>query len=322
MGSLVFLVPDFIRNARALLGVGVACACVQSISAQTKARESESLVDATEQGIEDIELLNRGLPESSNGAAGIGDILPSAPGQPSDLPTTWTNDGETLTDDAQRKAWDAQNWLLAGMRDLNQDPLESEEVENGPRYEQLGENDPMGGSPEFWLELMDGRSEASNPERDGNQNLNQSINPLDEFMSGWLTPEGAQVQALAAELAGGGSPASSPEISWDPMRGSASAESGEGLIANNLLGLGRNSEEASNPYVEAMMGETQSLSVSSSVEGNAAGSLGGFQDASALDATRPTSAPALPSAATEKVREPWRPPAKTDDKYFRNLNRF
>jgi len=290
--------------------------------AETAPSERDRLIDATEKGIADIELMNRGLTEeSAPSTGGVGDVLPSAPGQAGSFSLELGGASTTPTDEARAEAWAAENWLLAGMRDLQNQTVaeEATDSENGQMQET-----PAGGSPDFWLQLMgDSEPADSELEAEDDDEFGAAINPLDQFMTEWLSPAGAEMRALTAEMANTtAASASGGGIQWDGSALSQLDQNPPLSSSSGLRRIGLDRKADANPYLQAMQDERKVRLGGESGSNEGPDPLSRIRTAPAAESPSFT-VPVNPSSdLAESPRQPWQPPAKTDEKYFPNLNRF
>lgn len=293
-----------------------------SVGAQENA-EQPSELERTLSGIEKIELMKRGLnTDASLQPGGTQDFVPTVSQEAETLP------GSPLMSDPDRESavvdvWKSENWLIDGMRSLDKDGSDKdEELESG-----AFKNEPSEGSAEYWLQLAMKQSEL---EAEAEESIQKSkmksedqlvaTNPLNDFMSDWLSDE----ELLRLDIA---RPSTEPDglsandVTWNPAFITPDSVNTAQLrdVRPNPSAISADSA-AMNPYLRPIVG-----SADPSV--NFLGGLTGESRASRNDRiSGPTSSQATRpignSATAPEAKQPWKPPAKEDEKYFRRLNRF
>jgi hypothetical protein len=298
-------------------------------SDQEEKAERRDVLQATAQGIVDIELMERGLaPASSDGQGG--DLIPRGPLLIEDgLEGAAPPLSDSLSGEEAEKAWAAQNWLLAGLRDM--EAAENKDASSEDALAAPDEQTPAGGSADFWLQLMgetsaNGETAQQSESENADRALAQEAhNPLESFMAGWLSEDSAAIRELSQTNLPlpGANPISGDstllgDLSWDARGTSPTTR----ITGQARLPTSTGIIDRPNPFLESL--ETR----------GSAWEIPGFT-AENTERTGKFSAPVLaPAPAPETKRfEPvetapsppadtWRPPEKTDEKYFRNLNRF
>ena len=153
--------------------------------------------------------------------------------------------------------------------------------------------------------------------------LAELSNPLDAFMADWMTPGGRRLHALTQDLATAGVVGEGQaRVSWDEPEEERDLPIGSmrsSISATNPIEP--RETERINPYVEALISAHPASPISRLDETPVV--------TGALSATEDTSSTAPAIRDDREVEQPpaprnesWRPPEKTDEKYFRNLNRF
>lgn len=315
-----------VRNvtAHAAIGLGLMLSA-GLISGQTKTEKEPrpSELERTLSGIERIELMKRGLEsDESLQPGGTQGFVPTVSGEAQTLPGKLIDlRSDEATDAEKTTEWKAQNWLVHGVNSLRDgDDMASEELEAA----ELGENNPEQGSADFWLELAMGEQKDEDSEDPGDSSDRlmstdtlSTRNPLDGFMTKWLS---------ADELA-------RLDIAPDPMPGDALNTLGSELTVGRIDRLLPRPDSLSqsvdipevkgpNPYLEL----NRDVS-SGGVSGILSPPATATRNDNAMSRSLPGSArsgpvPAGNNPAARKNNEPWKPPVKEDEKYFRRLNRF
>lgn len=285
------------------------------------AGETEASLEVMASDLEKIDLLKRGLaPEESNPlGASVQFTTPTL--EDDTVTSSIISSVEPLSSDAQReKVWRQENWLLAGMQESHQqDPA-------GASAQDDEELKPKAGSADHWLLLA---AEATG-ENDRIENADsamiteklagQVVNPLEGFMTGWL-----DASLAATEFTG-----DAEAVGLAALQNLADRDFGtESIDLSTLSGissvgvdLGRPlGGDRTNPYTEGL-GDLPGLT-GLTVEGleiaPSNGRAGAIGDVAPSGAAPP---PIDPNTSVKPTREPWRPPEKDEDKYFRRLNQF
>lgn len=310
-----------LRSIQLLGSWGLGIAMCLSLGAEEKESERSEL-ERTLSGIEKIELMKRGLSaDKSLQPGGTKDFVPTVSAESEALPGTSTLPA-TDRDAAAEKAWKSENWLIEGMQSLEKDGSDDEsESQSNPLT-----NEPNEGSAEFWLQLAMKQSER---EADAEESKQQSkaespdnlavTNPLNDFMTDWLSD--AELTRLDIVKPASESVLSSGDVTWNPAisnTGSGNTVRLEDRFSKSL----EVSAETSlpNPYLDGAQGAPMSTL------GGMTASTGVFREgprpSAAVIAPRVVPAPASSSGSAPTAKQPWKPPAKEDEKYFRRLNRF
>ena len=291
-----------------------------SVGAQENAEQPTEL-ERTLSGIEKIELMKRGLnTDASLQPGGTQDFVPTVSGEAETLPRS------PLMTDPDRESdavdlWKSENWLIDGMRSLDQDGSDKdEELKRGA----IG-NEPSEGSAKYWLQLAMKQSEREAEESNQKSKIQSkdklaATNPLNDFMSDWLSDE----ELMRLDIA---RPATEPnrlsaaDVTWAPAFITADSVNPTQLRDIHTKPSSISADSTSmNPYLQPVVGSADSM-------GNLLGGLTGESRASRNNQiTVPTSSqatrPIRSSATAPAAKQPWKPPAKEDEKYFRRLNRF
>lgn len=312
---------QFSSPFRSLIGV-VFCFLVPGVAGQKpEERESESDLDSVSVGIENLELLKRGLD-----AGGTSSLDPnfdiSAPeiesGDARPLGGSVQLGSSSLNETQRLEAWRQENWLLAGMQG----------DEDAEEFTESGDRDPFkpaAGSSEYWLQLADQGARAADAE-DAKQNAanldrlsDQVVNPLEGFMTDWLDASlqnNAIDEAFQEEI---NSIGGFDLMNLEDLRPETAGAKMTRLEdrSNGLLGV--SAEERINPYTHGLSLTAPSLGAATLGPANSNRTGSGIL----LPEPMPSAGVIAPTSDGEKpTREPWRPPEKVDDKYFRRLNHF
>ncbi|WP_221028752.1 hypothetical protein [Actomonas aquatica] len=215
------------RAARLARGLGfgllATCALAQTTPPADGSASSatERNVTATAQGLENLELLQKGIVRDG----GAGDLSPSSLLSGSSLdqktaraslplaPTTGTTD-ETTRLELQRQQWARENWLIDGMRQTTRSADEGTLLGEalGLRHGQAADTTATAGAPgtstattdagstDYWLaiavEAQTGSSASGQNESDDEADASEdrispddAENPLGDFLADWLTAD-------------------------------------------------------------------------------------------------------------------------------------
>ncbi|MDA7916766.1 hypothetical protein N9B49_00940, partial [bacterium] len=177
----------------------------------------------------------------------------------------------------------------------------------------------------FWLELAMGEQEDEDSDDPGDSSdpletvdKLSTVNPLEGFMTNWLSAE---------ELA-------RLNIADDPMLGDSLDNIGSDIAVGRVDRLLPRSDSLSQAVdIPDVKGPNPYLSLNREV--SSAAGLSGIlappetttRNDTAISRSLPNSARSAPvptgnNTAVQEINEPWKPPVKEDEKYFRRLNRF
>jgi hypothetical protein len=312
-------------TARAAFGLGLMLpgGLVSGQTEQEKEPRPTEL-ERTLSGIERIELMKRGLDsDESLQSGGSQDFVPTVSGEAQVLPGKLIDLGPDEATDTEKTAeWRAQNWLVHGVNSLREGDDETDEERAEAEW---GADDPEQGSVDFWLELAMGEQkdeDSDNPETSSDRlkaaDKLSTVNPLDGFMAQWLS---------ADELA-------RLNIAHDQTPGDSLKSMGSDLAPGRIDRLLPRSDSLSqtvdipegkgpNPYLDL----NRDVSPVGGLSGILAPPVTTTRNDNAVSRSLPNTVRSVPvpagtSAAAQKNNEPWRPPVKDDEKYFRRLNRF
>lgn len=310
------------------------CVCWGGLTAagsrgQSNDRTSDKL-DQSQRGLEKIELMKQGI---ATGAAvqpgGAANFIPT-PQQESEGATITAPTGHTLAspDGAARdEAWRKQNWLVSGMQALAS--AESGTELQPQTLRAPDERRAPEGTVETWLELtrensveMRDADRASFLPAEGDPKA--ATNPLAGFMADWLdVPAGGQspIAALSTD-----DPFSALGDRADVTFDHRTTELSKTLLGGDPSGSRSNPissrDSRENPFIQDARGATGTWfglpDLTASTGRDREPTL--LFDAAAPAAAEPKVAPA--ETVPELNRQPWKPPAVADEKYFPRLNRF
>ena len=298
----------------------------------------ERSVDATRQSLKDIELMQKGIAETGKTSADPALNLTSGlqlSGTALLTPGPTSKNGLSLRE-AERKQWEADNWLLVGIQNLSQKPTGSTtSAASGSESSSSAELE-LSGTPAAnvgqWLatgvqaaENESKSSEASSETKRPNVAIQaQVVNPLEAFMQDWVQPEDLE---LLTELGSGGKgPASLQSLEIGPLQPLAmsdrtSFERTSGLSTGQL----DSATATVNPFL-AGWGDGGSTSEGPDLS---FGRNVSTPDGRILDQARGLTPASNPSpidqnieSSRSKPKENWQPPARSDEKYFPRLKRF
>ena len=317
----------FVRNltAHAAIGLGLMLPA-GLVSGQTEQEKepTPSELERTLSGIERIELMKRGLDtDESLQPGGTQGFVPTVSGEAQVLPGKMIDLGSDEATDSEKTAeWRAQNWLIHGVNSLREgDDATNEELAET----ELGATDPEQGSVDFWLELAMGEQEDEDSDDPGDSSdpletvdKLSTVNPLEGFMTNWLSAE---------ELA-------RLNIADDPMLGDSLDNIGSDIAVGRVDRLLPSSDSLSQAVdIPDVQGPNPYLSLNREV--SSAAGLSGIlappetttRNDTDISRSLPNSARSAPvptgnNPAVQEINEPWKPPVKEDEKYFRRLNRF
>ena len=304
-----------------------------SVGANEEKSKVERSVEETRESLQDLDLMSQGISRAQSSGSAIDLNLSEGlqSGEQAKFPVSRSNLGENDSNRSQRKKeWAQRNWLLAGW----QSQLESESAETGEEDGVGAERDTAGqvrfstnGETEFWLEASVNSQvgRASETDREPSSaareiNRQSAVNPLDDFLAQWVAPSELDRLNLAKEAESGASQFEPDltKISGLPDR----IESG----ARSMRGFSKIETPALNPYLDGWEQSSDSTALPD------LGSLGGdpvvrpaLGPPAGLGGS-PIPSPGLKSTpaagASNENNEAWKPPARTDEKYFPRLKRF
>lgn len=274
--------------------------------------------------IENIQLLQQGLGSGADASLnGSLDIPPPTveTESVSAVAVISASAGAPSSEKQAEEAWRRENWLLAGMQDIDQ--LRDSDGED--ETDSDGDLPPRTGSSEHWLLLADEAAQAQPSKENADEKIDleafpdQVVNPLEGFMADWLDPE--LTSSVSRETGTDhGEALAAMQISDTSLGALPSTQP----MAREIFGLpsdvsARRGPARSNPYADGLLDVSESAANP------------GFEPG-AVDRSNPTLMPAAPPPGSTPItapaevekprREPWRPPEKDDEKYFRRLNRF
>ncbi len=337
----------------AWVAVGWTCAVLNLAGQSTPAPPSatDPHVSATIEGLENIKLLEKGISAGgtadslSNANLLSGASLDQKMEAPLAQPTSSRD--ESALRELQREQWARENWLVEGLRREalagDEAALTADTLLQDP---ESAADESVGGSSAYWLavavntqeETQRFSSEASAAEAHGveaEQGISSAANPLGDFMAEWLSDSSQALLAANGDSGSSRGEASSfGQLATDSVRSTG----GDGFRANfeALAGTFRtgsgSATTSENPFLAAIDQDLASVRLPRDNQ-PAFDPIGPFSpDAgvvpplaqSAGDLTSPTVLPPATPAATPAVEstEPYRPPAKEDEKYFPRLKRF
>lgn len=239
--------------------------------------------------------------------------------------------------EAERKQWEADNWLLVGIQNLSQKPTGSTSAATS------------GSDSGSSSELESSRRSAANvgqwlataveaAENDAKSNANSSemkppnvaiqaqvVNPLEPFMQDWVQPEDLE---LLTELSSGGtgsaslqsfeiSPVDAPTMSVrtpferTPGFPAGQIDGASATVNPFLAGWGDGGSSTGAP--DLSFGRNVALPAEGRVSDQAQG---------LAPASMPTPIDQNVESAGPKQKENWQPPPRADEKYFPRLKRF
>ena len=319
----------FVRHLTTQVVLGLSLVVAPGPASAQEEQESKpksSDLERTLKGIERIELMKRGLDsDKSLQPGGDRDFVPTVTGEAQTLPGRMIDLGNNGATESGRTAeWQSQNWLIHGVNSLQQGDSADE---NMGAPESL-DKQPDQGSPEFWLELAMGNSERDGEEsaEAAGERLKKSdglstVNPLDKFMTEWLSAEElARLEisdSSTNSLLGAVSSSSATELNIGES--ARMLQTAESLSQSITIPA----ERALNPYFNPNGGTAARTDLSgilppSGSPVNTSSSRG----RPLSNASQPAAVPTGNATAVKESREPWKPPVKNDEKYFRRLNRF
>lgn len=296
---------------------------------EVESKVDQSVAD-TRKSLQNIDLMSKGI-SRSEGAKEKLSIDLSAGLQPSEsvsrpVPSGWGS--EELNSRSQRKkAWAAKNWLLAGVQEQSAEATGND----GPDEEAFSDKQIGRGGAEsdtdhaFWLEAalaaqepVESADRRDDSGRDKSIANGEIVNPLEGFFADWLAP--SELERLAQA---GGGPASQPPA------GQFGA-----TISTPSLGSGSRLRPAVDGNATEIVAENPYLQGWDRSEANQLGLNTGPKPAEATDSferfrVEPVNRGSLPvgnSSPAEvtlpQSKEAWKPPPRTDEKYFPRLKRF
>ena len=283
--------------------------------------ESESSLEVMASDLEKLDLLKRGLaPEKSNPLdASVQFTTPKLQDE-SATSSVVTSLGSLSSEKQREESWREENWLLAGMQESHgQDPA-------GAITADEEELKPKSGSADHWLLLAaEAGGEHDHIEKADSavfaeELAGQVVNPLEGFMTGWLDASLAVTEfSTDRERSGLAGVENITDRDFGTELFDLSAQPGfstAGIDLGPALG-----ESRTNPYTEGL----------GDLPGLTGLSIEGLDMAPSNDRRSPiedlapsTAAPSAitPNPTVKPTREPWRPPERDEDKYFRRLNQF
>lgn len=293
-----------------------------SVGAQENA-EQPSELERTLSGIEKIELMKRGLDtDASLQPGGTQDFVPTVSREAETLPSA-----PLMTDPDRESAdvdvWKSENWLIDGIRSLDKDGSDKDEESKSNSLE----NEPSEGSAKYWLQLAMKQSER---EAEAEESIQKSkmksedqlaaTNPLNDFMSDWLSDE--ELMRLDISRPATETDRLSPnDVTWNPAFNTADSVNSAQLRDVRPKPSAISADSVSvNPYLQTMGGSTDPAG---NILGGLTGQAGALRSAPvSVPTSSQTIRPISNSATAPETKQPWKPPAKEDEKYFRRLNRF
>lgn len=322
----------------AWVAVGWVCV-VPHLAGQTTASPAPTTdqhVEATIEGLENIKLLEKGITagDTAEGRSGSALLSGASLEQKSSPPLVAPSAprDEVALQELQREQWARENWLVEGLRREalagDEAALTADALLDDPA---APTDDSAGGTSAYWLAL------AANPPadtdrsaadaRDGDSAADASAsgaNPLGEFMADWLSDRSRSlfttVESSGANQGG----------SWGQLttRGAAETEAtgGGGFTAGRAGGTAT----TENPFLVALDDDLASVRLPAHDQPtfDSTGQMSPLSSPIYPIAPVQQAAPAVLPAATpaetphRESAEPYRPPAKEDEKYFPRLKRF
>lgn len=296
-----------------------------SVDAAEEKSKVERSVEDTRESLQDLELMAKGISRDQSSGSAI-DLNLSEGLQSSDRGNFPVSQGnlskEEMSRTERKKEWAHRNWLLAGLQKQSESEEEgAEETDSGQGFSSTKDE------TEFWLEAAvnsqaDGESEVDRERSLAEQEITRqsAINPLDDFLTQWIAPSELDRLNLA-KSAESGITQFEPDltkISGLPDR----IDSGP----SSLQGVSKTDITAVNPYLddwEQSTGTNPLLDLSlSGREPVARSTAGSSTGVSALPIPSPRAQSTPATDASNKNNEAWKPPARTDEKYFPRLKRF
>ena len=291
----------------------------------------ESSVQSTRTSLKDLELLEKGLTPATGGEAGNGLDLSTGIQSRTDLPSLPARPS-SRSEDIQikrKQEWAAQNWLLAGMQSNAITANREGKSDSNPGARTSAAADLANsaeGNGDYWLamalseqERLDAQEQPDESRDDLRAIESMNANPLAEFMQDWVQPEDLE---LINELS---------NLSADGQRGEfeigtlpSSVGRGREEVSNSRFREFENGIKTTNPFLE---GWGDGSAVSNPVSAASRGELGQkieLRTTNSTVTTRPVPPTSVHSEreTPKPVKEAWRPPPRTDEKYFPRLKRF
>lgn len=291
-------------------------------------------MEATRSGLLELDLMQRGLsvhdraPDSAVSGAiatieSSNDISPLLPP---------TEDRKESRDQLERRReWAKQNWLIDGMRKAGQSPAESaREMETSAAEERarpLLEGRSVGSESDQWLsEAIDAQSSSDahrapidESKLSASVPADDVVNPLEGFMAQWMTPGDLKLLRPTAEGANPGKRSVDKlAVSIGPKNATEAPPAGAAF--NGFTLTNRTGDAGTNPFLPAV--DISSFTPIESAPSRAPARATNVLQTSQSDRPAPVYQPTEPTATEKKTGEPWRPPARDDEKYFPRMKRF
>ena len=304
-----------------------------AVRAQDEKSKVDQAVDATRTGLQDLDLMTKGLSRTQaaegkidlNLSEGLKTDVDARPAVNAPL------DDQAATLRERKKAWEARNWLLAGMRE------QSDEIQDGDRLNpsdgtaSLADGRGFATSntdTEFWLEAafnsdQKGTDSDREPRKiEAQQRLDaRVVNPLEGFMADWMAPEELDRLKESAGLQTG-------RVTFDPiaLEGTQPAGNAADRVRTSASAYDVIKAPAQNPYLDGWGRESPTANAPGLITDSIAPLP--RSPSERVPAVGPNSAmpPPVNSGASSPtapgVNEAWKPPPRTDEKYFPRLKRF
>ncbi len=321
---------------------------------------NEQNVTSTVKGLETLRLMEKGLVagDADRDLSAAGLLSNASLDQQVAVPLPLPVDGSAEdTDEAElrelrRRQWAAENWLVDGMRRSevagDEAALTAETFGAAGENEQTADGEPEAVSSQHWLALAiqsQAETQAATEQADApaeprsvEAGATTPANPLGDFMADWLTADSKRLLDVDPRPVASGAgadhraglpgraepPAGSQSGNWLASLTSSGAPTRRGAAADGatdnpfLAGL----ESLMPAAAPADPGGRFSLPLPTTGAREPSVFQPILPEAGA--GSRPAPATLQPPAdrASEKVSEPWQPPATDSEKYFPRLKRF
>jgi hypothetical protein len=323
--------PSRRTKSKLMVGCCWLLAGVSTFGADPNESKVEKSVAQTRASLQDIDLMSKGISRSASSGNSITIDL-SEGLQTSERVTVPVSsrilDVEQNSRTQRKKEWAARNWLLAGVQEQSDPDSGDGYQRTDPADGEIGQGGGLAdGDVEFWLEEAMASQEASSTlsrrgrgETEELYAAGEIVNPLDSFLGEWLASSELERldQAKGAPSnqnpVGAFSPeALAPRLTGGPLnRATVDLSEGKILDGNPYLGGWDQSEIG-------RFGSGPELGPKPPESGVSAGRL---RVGPIDNAVLPETKSAAGEAPGPKTKEAWKPPPRTDEKYFPRLKRF